>query len=268
MCEKNVDLIQTLVDENLRSSLFISDIAWPMNNRLFFDTKLRRKATFCLISDGLGTYLLPRVTWILFIRGTVKFLNGLIHFGVRYRNYWGSQFGVDRKRIKYIYAPNVEFVECDLIKKKEILTASMMRPLFDKSKCIFLETNGWLVVNEKDWQLIRINTVRFLKSLGVEIYYKNHPFGRKEEEVYYQSQGFYIIEANKCAEQIITEEGFGIAVSYVSSSLFNLKSMYMGAIRCIALSNKLLNLSHDYNENKRDEVYRLFRKVNTEVLEI
>ena len=267
-CENNLGLVRKLVDKNPKSSLFLSDIAWPMNNRLFFDRRLRQTVVFCLISDGLGTYLLPKITKMLFFRGMVKYLNGLIHLGIKYRNYLGSQFGVDRKKIKYIYAPNVSFVDCDLSKKKEILTASMKRPHFDRFKCIFLETNGWLVVKEKDWNLIRTNTVRFLKSLGADIYYKNHPFGRKEEEVYYRSQGFGIIEDNRCAEQIIAEKGFGIAISYVSSTLFNLKSMYQDKIRCIALSNKTLNSSTDYNENKRDEVYELFRKVDVEVIDI
>lgn len=268
MCEKNMSLVRKLAYKSQKSCLFLSDIAWPMNNRLFFDRQLRRNVTFCLISDGLGTYLHPKVTKMLYLRGWGKYLNGLLHFGVKYRNYLGSQFGIDREAIKYIYAPNVAFVDCDLSKKKEIMTTSIKRPYFDQSKCIFLESNGWLVVNEKEWHLIRVNTVRFLKSLGVNIYYKNHPSGRKEEEDYYRSQGFGIVEANRCAEQIIAEKGFGIAVSYVSSTLFNLKSLYHDAIRCIALSNNFLNSKTDFNESKRDELYELYRKVNAEVVNI
>ena len=268
MCEKNVDLVRKLVDNYPKTCLFISDISWPMNNRLFFDRQLRRETSFSLISDGLGTYLLPKVTNMLFLRGAIKHLNGLLHNGVRYRNYFGSQFGVDRKEIKYIYAPNVELVECDSSKKKEILTASIKSPYFDQTKCVFIESNGWLLVSDKDWRLIRANTVHFLKSLGADIYYKNHPFGRKDEEVYYQNQGFGIIETNRCAEQVIAEEGFGIAVSYVSSTLFNLKALYQDAIKCIALSNKILNSSHDFNENIFDKMYELYRKVNAEVVDI
>ena len=269
MCENNMDLVRKLVDENPNSCLFLSDIAWPMNNRLFFDRQLRRNTTFCLISDGLGTYVFPRVTRILYLRGSIKYLNGLLHCGVRYQNYCGSQFGVDRKEIKYVYAPNVEFVECDSSKKKEVLTASIKRPHFDQTKCILLDTTGWRLVKEKDWLVIRENTVNYLKSLGFEIYYKNHPAGREEENVYYQSHGFKIIEAKGCAEQIIAEEDFGIVVSYVSSTLFNLKSMYQDSIRCIALSSKTLNSRRiDYNDNTFDKAYELFRKVNAEVIDI
>jgi hypothetical protein len=267
-CENNMRIVRKLVEGNKKSCLFLSDIASPMNNRLFFDRQLQKKAAFCLFSDGLGTYLFPKVTKMLFLRGLVKHLNGLLGGGVRYRNYLGSQFGVDRQKIKYIYAPNVSFVKCDLLKKKEILTMPMKKPYFNQAICIFLETNGWLVINEKDWNIIRSKTVNFLKSLGVNIYYKNHPFGRKEEELYYQNQGFSIIKDNRCAEQVIDEEGFDIAVSYVSSTLFNLKSLYQDSIRCIALSNKMVKSNTDYNENKSDEVYELFRKVNVEVVEV
>lgn len=144
----------------------------------------------------------------------------------------------------------------------------MKRPCFDQSKCIFMESNGWLLVNEKEWGLIRENTVRFLKSLGVDVFYKNHHFGRKEEEAYYLSHGFKIVESNKCAEQIIAEEGFGIAVSFLSSTLFNLKSIHQDSLRCISLFNKTLSVSHNYNENKFDEIYELFRKVGAEVVDI
>ena len=267
--ENNIGLVRKLVDENSKSCLFLSDIAWPMNNRLFFDKQLRRKAAFCLISDGLGTYLLPRVTNMLFLRGSVKYLNGLLRGGVRYRNYLGSQFGVDRKEIKYVYAPNVKFVECDPAKKKEVFTSTMKIPQLDQSKCILLDQPGLTLVNEKDWSIIQSATVDFLKSLGVDLYYKNHPSGRKEEEVYYQSHGFSIIEANGCAEKIIAEENFGIVVSYLSSALFNLKLQYSEAIRCIALSNRLLSTKRiDYNDNRFDEAYELFRKINIEVIEI
>ena len=109
----------------------------------------------------------------------------------------------------------------------------------------------------------------FLKSLGVDLFYKNHPSGRKVEEAYYLGHGFSIIDASRCAEKVIAEDNFGIAVSYVSSSLFNLKSQYQDAIRCIALSSETLNSKRiDYNENTFDKAYELFRKVDAEVVEV
>jgi len=267
MSERNIESVKKIIDGEGHPYLFFSDIASPMTNRLFFDAYLRQKVTFCLISDGLGLYAMPKVTKILFIRGMVKYLNGVLHCGVAYRPYSGSVFGVDRKEIKYIYALNVRLLDCELSKKKELLIDSIEKKSFDKSKCILLDSTGWVLYKKNDWNIIRETTVNFIKSLGVhECYFKNHPFGRREEEVYYEKQGFNIIDSNKCAEQIITEEGFGTVVSYQSSALINLKSMYQNNIRCISLISKTWNSWSDYNENKPEKVIDLFNKVNVEIV--
>ena len=267
MSERNIEVTKKIIDGEDRPYLFISDIAWPMNNRLFFDAYLREKVTFCLISDGLGLYALPKVTTMLLIRGLVKYLNGVLHWGVAYRNYTGSVFGVDRKEVKYIYALNVKLIDCDSSKKKEILVDSIGKTSLDKSKCILLDQPGWLLYKNSDWNLMRETTVNFFKSLDVhECFYKNHQFGRREEEVYYEKQGFNIIDSNKCAEQIIAEEGFGTVVSYQSSALFNLKSMYQNKIRCISLFSRTWNSWSDYNENKPEIIIDLFNKVNVEIV--
>jgi len=268
-CENNLALVRKLVDEESDSSIFLSDISHPINNRLFFSRQLRRKITFCLISDGLGTYVLPKITRMLYLRGIVKQLNGILQRGVRYTKYSGSQFGVDRKEVKYIYAPNVEFVDCDPAKKKEVFPVNMKIPQLDQSRCVLLDQPGWTLVNENDWYEIQLATVGFLKSLGVDLYYKNHPSGHKEDEDFYKKQGFKIINDNRSAEEVVVEEKFGIVVSYVSSALFNLKSQHHNAIRCIALHDKLLSTRRtDYNDNRFNELYELFKKINIEVIDI
>ena len=98
---------------------------------------------------------------------------------------------------------------------------------------------------------------------------KNLEHIKEYNEEYYLKKGFKIIKDNSSAEEVIVKENFGIVVSYVSSTLFNLKSMYQEATRCIALSNRLLSEKRiDYNDNRFDEVYELFRKINIEVIEI
>ena len=268
-CETNLTLVRKLVAEDPETCIFLSDISHPINNRFFFSGKLCLKATFCLISDGLGTYLFLKITTMLYLRGIVKQLNGLIQGGVRYTNYSGSQFGVDRKEIKYIYAPNVELVDCDPAKKREVFANTMKIPKLDQSRCILLDQPGWQLLSEEDWSTIRSATSEFLKSLVVDLYYKKHPSGRKEDEDYYIKQGFKIIKDNRSAEEVIVNQKFGIVVSFVSSALFNLKLQYHEATRCIALYNRLLIENRtDYNENRFDEVYELFKKINIEVIEI
>jgi len=270
MSEKNIELIKQYANKDMETRIFMSDIAWPMNNRIFFDKHLRSRVKYCLFSDGLGTYALPKVTRVLFIRGLAKSLNGLIHHGVRYTNYLGSQFGLDRKEIEYIYAPNVQLIECEPSKKKEVSFDAIHGAVnFNKEKCIFLDQPYWVCIQDSNWQAIRENSIKFISSLDIkERYYKNHYFGRKEEEIYFENQGFKIIHSNKCAEQIVAENNFGIVVSYASSALFNLKCIYHDELRCIALFSEAIRTGNGYNDNKSETLIDLFNAVNVEIVEI
>jgi len=268
-CEKNIEIIKQYVNKDMETHLFISDIAWPMNNRIFFDKHLRGCVKYSLISDGLGTMALQKVTRALFVRGLAKSLNGLIHCGVRYKNYCGSQYGLDRKEIKYIYAPNVKLIECEPSKKKDVSFGAIQGGAnFNKDKCLFLDQPYWLFMQGISWHEIREKTIKFIRSLNIkECYYKNHYFGRKEEENYFESQGFSIISSNKCAEQIVAENDFGIVISYSSSALFNLKCMYQDELRCISLFSKAISIANGYHDNKSDTLIDLFNAVNVEIIE-
>ena len=269
MCETNMKIIKQYADKDMETHIFMSDIASPMNNRVFFDKHLRSCVKYCLFSDGLGTYTLPKVTRVLFVRGVAKSLNGLIHRGVRYTNYLGNQFGLDRKEIEYIYAPNVKLIECELSKKKEVsFDAIHGVAKFNKEKCLFLDQPFWLHMQDSKWYAIREMAIKFIRSLNIkECYYKNHYSGRKEDDIYFESQGFNIINSDKCAEQIVAENDFGIVVSYHSSALFNLKCIYHDELRCISLFSKTVGLSPGYNDNKTETLFDLFYAVNVEIVE-
>lgn len=269
-CEKNVDLIKSIINGDKNIQIFMSDIAWPMNNRIYFDKQLRRRVDYCLYPDGLGTYVLSRVTKALYARGMIKSLNGLIKQGVRYKNYKGTQAGIDRKETKYVYAPNINFVECEASKKIEVPFNLTGEISLDMSKCLFLDQPvGWGELNSSELYLIREAAINSLKSLNAKrYYYKNHHFGREKEEVYFENQGFSIINSNICAEQIVRENGFGIVVSYQSSALFNLKCMYKDKIRCISLFSRIHSMANGYNENKSSETLDILNKVNVELIKI
>jgi hypothetical protein len=267
-CEKNVNTIKSIIKKNENTQILMSDIAWPMNNRIYFDKQLRKCSDYCLFSDGLGTYLLPMVTKSLYARGVIKKLNGLIKRGVKYTNYMGSQFGVDRKETKYIYASNVSFVKCEDSKKIEIPFSSAIKRSFNMSKCLFLDTPGLLGAKRDVWHLVRQDAINFLKSLGMKkYYYKGHHMSLHEDIDYHKMNGFNIINTNKCAEQVVSENNFGVVVAYFSSSLANLKFMYKDKIRCIALCSRTFTAdkASGYNENKSDEVMDLFNKLNIEM---
>ncbi|MBE3094205.1 MAG: hypothetical protein IMZ52_04170 [Actinobacteria bacterium] len=268
-CEKNMEIIKQYANKDIETYLFISDISWPMNNRIFFDKHLRGRVKYCMISDGLGTMALQKVSRAIFIRGLAKSFNGLIHHGVRYTNYMGNQYGLDRKEIEYIYAPNVKLIECEPSKKKEVSFDAIHKLVnLDKEKCLFLDQPYWVYIQDSNWRAIREKTINFINSLNIkERYYKNHHFGRKDEEIYYESKGFNIINSNKCAEQIVAENNYGIVVSYASSALFNLKCMYHDELRCIALLSKEIRIANGYHENKSERIIEYYNAVNVEIIE-
>lgn len=268
-CEKNMEIIKRYANKDIETHLFISDIAWPMNNRIFFDKHLRGRVKYCMISDGLGTMALQKVTRALFVRGLGKSINGLLHNGLRYTNYLGNQYGLDRKEIEYIYAPNVKSIKCEPSKKKEVSFDAIQKVVkLDKKKCLFLDQPYWMYMQDSNWQAIREKSINFISSLDInERYYKNHHFGRKEEEKYYESKGFNIINSNKCAEQIVAENNFGIVVSYASSALFNIKCMYHDELRCIALFSKAIRIANGYNNNRSERIIDSLNAVNVEIIE-
>ena len=267
-CEKNVNIIKSIINDNENTQIFMSDIAWPMNNRIYFDKQLRKCSDYSLYSDGLGTYLQPRITKSLHARGVMKSLNGLIKQGVRYKNYKGDQFGIGRKETKYIYAPNVSLVKCEDSKRIAVPFSSVAEGSFNMSKCLFLDTPGFLGAKKNDWHLVREAAINFLKSLGMKkYYYKSHHMGQVEDTNYHEKNGFSIINTSKCAEQIVSENDFGVVVAYHSSALFNLKCMYKDKLRCISLCSRTFTAdkASGYNENKSDGVIDLFKKLNIEM---
>lgn len=269
MGERNIEIIKQYMDKNKDTHIFMSDIAWPMNNRIFFDKQLRRMAQFSLFSDGIGTYSSAQVTKKLYFRGIAKSLNGFFRFGLKYTNYWGDQFGMDRKEVRFVYATNVYLIPCEKSKRKDLqFTLNGERLDLNKKKCLFLDQPYWLHISESSWQAVRNWSINYLKSLGCdEYYFKGHHFSRKEERVFFEKQGFVVLESNKCAEQIVHEHNFGIVISFTSSALFNLKCMYQHRIRCISMFSKKIVHGTGYNEDDSEKLFELFKHVEVEIVD-
>jgi hypothetical protein len=271
MSERNMAVLREQAGRDKDTRLFLSDIAWPMNNRAFFDRRMRNSVRFSLLSDGIGTYALPSVTRALFVRGLAKSVNGCLHGGVRYRSYLGSQFGVDRYEIESVHAPNAELIRCEPAKRREVsLPGTAPRaPFFDRSKGLFLDQPYWRHMQEGEWTATRSESVALMKSLGLgEWHYKNHHAGRSEEVAYYESLGFKVIHSDKCAEQVVAESDFGTVVSYGSSALFNLKCIHGDRLRCIAMFTEAVSAANGFNDDTSATLTSLFRAVGVEIVEI
>lgn len=190
-----------------------------MNNRVFFDRQVRHVAQYALFSDGLGTYASPKVTRALFLRGVAKHVNGLLRCGVRYRNYWGTQFGMERSEVCCVYAPNAGLIRCEPRKRREVSFQAVLEPTrLDAQKCLFLDQPFWLQMDETAWNATRNHSLQFAESLGLrEYYYKNHQSGRPQDALYYEARGFTVIDSDKCAELVVPDSGCGVIVSYSGS---------------------------------------------------
>jgi len=266
-CEKNYDLIASLIISFDSVNLFLSDIAWPMNNRLFFDSVLQKKVQYNLISDGLGLYALPKITFTLFYRGWLKSIVGRLNMGVKYRNYSGAVFGLDRNEIRKVYTPCTKLLNCPSHKKVDVYLGSFSREtVFDKQKCVFLDQPLWNVIDAENWEIIRSKAINVIKSLGINnIVYKNHYRSRIEEEKFFEEQGFRSIKDKRCIEEIVIEEGYGTVISYRCSALFNLKVTYGDRIRCISLWNNIVASKYSgYNENVTEKDSNIFDLVGVE----
>jgi hypothetical protein len=266
-CENNYNKIISLVSSFDNINVFFSDIAWPMNNRLFFDSVLQKKVQYYLISDGLGLYTSPKVTISLFCRGFLKSINGWLKIGVKYRNYLGSVFGLERSEIKKIYAPCAKLLNCQSDKKVDIhLNSFSQKTIFDRQKCIFIDQPYWVLIDAENWKEIRSKAINYVKSLGISnLFYKNHHRGRVEEANHFKSHGFCLINDKRCIEEIVIEQGYGTVISYDSSALFNLKATYRDDIRCIAL---FISKKSGFNENVSEKVLSLFNLVGVEVIRV
>ncbi|NDB69401.1 MAG: hypothetical protein EB015_15625, partial [Methylocystaceae bacterium] len=83
--------------------IFISDIAWPLNNRIFF-SKHFRKCSFIIVSDGIASYTSPGISAKQHIRNLLKCTVGAVGLGSRYTPYSGDMMGMSNRRIEAIYS--------------------------------------------------------------------------------------------------------------------------------------------------------------------
>uniref|UniRef100_U9TJE2 Uncharacterized protein n=1 Tax=Rhizophagus irregularis (strain DAOM 181602 / DAOM 197198 / MUCL 43194) TaxID=747089 RepID=U9TJE2_RHIID len=75
------------------SRIFISDIAWPLCNRVFFSKELNTNS-FYFFSDGIGSYINAQKNKKQIIRDSAKVITGTLGLTSRYRNFTGHHLGL------------------------------------------------------------------------------------------------------------------------------------------------------------------------------
>jgi hypothetical protein len=264
--ERNMSLIYDLIaGDNVQ--IFLSDIQWPMNNRVFYDNYVKSKAVFNLFIDGVASYLGLRINYKLFCRNMVKNILGNLGLGVQYHFFRGNELGEDHPRISGVYGFCSDLLACAPHKRRNIPVVTSKQEIFADG-CIFLDQPYWKFIGDKKWGNIRTKTLDFLLSLGYDnLYYKNHPMGRKADEDFYHQKGVKIVDDVRCIEQIFTERGFQTVVSYNSSALFNLKISFGDNIRCISIMHETMAKSYTLQSGADITIKKLFLNAGVEVLD-
>ncbi len=105
--EANVRIIRSHPSWSDDAIVFLSDLRWLTNNRLYFTRSRRHRAerTF-LISDGLGSYVERHDAVRTTATACAKMGMGLVGLGPRHRPVRGHHLGQDRRYVAGIYGLN------------------------------------------------------------------------------------------------------------------------------------------------------------------
>jgi hypothetical protein len=265
--ENNLDSINKIIRDKNNIRIFLSDIQWVMNNRIFFDKRIRAKTTYNLYVDGIPSYIGFEISFEQAVRNLVKYCLGHLGFGVKYHPYSGRAFGEDRSEIIGVYGFNSDLIPCEPGKKRHIPTPGFSRRTLSGNSCLFLDQPYQRYFETAQWEAIQQKTLSYLLSLnGGSLHYKNHHFGRKQDEEYYSRHGFMIVHDQRCIEQFFGDLGCNIAISYSSSALLNLKLLYGDNVRCISLIKLIDKIPRSTERQLNRQIIDLYEKVGVDVV--
>lgn len=238
--EELVTSIRARVVSSRQARLFLSDIAWPLNNRVFFDRHLQKQAEYFLLADGLAAYTDPRLSWSYELRNLAKWLLGIMGAGVRYTPYRGNVLGQSHPRVKGIYAFRPELLRATGSPHFEI-TFPTQECRTDPDVCLFLDQPYRDFLSASDWRELRRKTVRELQALQVgRVLYKAHYMCDSDYLSSLEGMNFEIVNESRPIESIFAQLSAGTVVSYTSTALFNIKVMCREQVRCVALFSDFL----------------------------
>lgn len=265
--EENILKLKLSIQDKIRKTLYISDIQWPFNNRLFFDKNINKENDFNMIIDGTLAYYNPQKTALSYFKDTIKHVAGIIGLGLQYKPYLGSVMGWERKRIKLIYGLNLKLSPIPQEKHRNIEQEIIQFGELDKNKSIFLDQPFHNHMSAPDIQSLSVDTYNFIKKQGLaNTFYKAHHFSKNEYKNTYGFNNENILNTTECIEKLIGHYGFGTVISYNSTALFTLKTIYQDKIRCISLRDCSLRMK--INPASAKKIDTLFYKSGVEIHEI
>ena len=220
-----------------------------------------------MIIDGTLAYYNPQKSIYSFLKDTFKYAAGEFGFALRYTPYFGSVMGWERSRISEVYGLNLLLSPIHPAKHVNIEKEISKSGNLDIKKTIFLDQPFHNHMSTSDIRSFTEDTLNFLKKEGLEdTHYKSHHFSNKDNINTFNFKKENLLDTSECIERIIPTYGFGTIVSYNSTALFTLKTIYKDNIRCIALHDKKSRINVSKENLKR--IHELFYKSGVELHEI
>lgn len=223
--EKSVDAIVREIDNVPLSRIFLSDIAWPLCNRIYFNRNLN-KCEFNFLSDGVAAYLDKKRSTKQLAKDTLKGLLSNIFITSKYKNFYGHALGYDHAKAKGFYVPNPSIIKYAVNNIHEVkLSQTLPQKIQDTEKNIlFLDQPFWLLM-ENSWPQKIERTIKHIKTQFPEhnLFFKKHHRSRENESILFSKNGFKELENNYCIEELVFERKYDVIISFYSSALLHLR---------------------------------------------
>jgi hypothetical protein len=251
-----------------RPSMVLSDMAWPLNNRVFFSGTLEKLCDYYILSDGIATYTCPELSTSQRLHNVVKSLLGKIGLTARFSPYWVSMLGADHRRVRGIYSFRAALLEGLYSCRLFDISLEAIAGQRDKEDALFLDQPYRDLMDPLAWGHVRTDTLRWLSASGFrKIYYKKHPMcdSRYRDEL--RGIDMEDIDSELPAELLFHSLSVGTVISYTSGALFNLKSLAGEGIRAVAYKPHVFLAVDGSGGRSRRSLVEVFESVGVEVVD-
>jgi alpha-2,8-polysialyltransferase (POLYST) len=265
--EATVAMIASIANGAASARIVISDIAWPLNNRLFFGFEFERSVRFSILSDGVATYTCPELSVAQRARNLVKQCSGYLGLSSRYRAYRYSMLGIEHPRVQSIFSFRADLLgglyKCEL---NDITLPGLAGPR-SSNVALFLDQPYRGFMSGPAWTAARAATVAYLAEAGFDrLYYKTHPMCDAACLEDFNSLQPTVIDSKLPAELVMSSLDADTVISYTSGALFNIKSLAGSTVNAIAFRPQTFLSLDGSGGRSRRSLIDVFRGVGVEIV--
>jgi hypothetical protein len=248
-----IDCIMNAIEIQHIDYLFLSDIAWPLNNYVFTKFVLhKRQIKLNFFEDGIANYVNSHIDFLTIVKMSLKKIFGHLKLALPSSIFKGHILGCDHELVEKIYGLDTNLLKCSPNKKRKIYVPKNKVESKLNETVIILDQPYVKFFGEYLVKRSARKVEKFLLDNGIDsILIKHHPrdiSGTKSFAQYINNVEKKIINSYKIAEELIPIYNCKLAISFNSTSLINIKHIYN--IRCYGVFINFDNKkSSKYNIN-------------------